>query len=514
MSKYAQHKVGQQKTVNYEGGDAFTQTPELEFVSILLTSFLKDQFYRTEKETTQRIAALLGQIDPMFAAKAAWLARHEFAMRSVSHYVAALVAHNVKGEKWTKKFFKAIVRRGDDVLEILSCYQTLYGDKAPLPNSMRKGLGAALSGFKEYDLAKYAKQTSTMKMVDAVNLCHPRHTPALAKLIKGELAPAETWEVKLTQAGSDKAAKAAAWRTLLYEQKLGYMALIRNIRNILQECQDQIDVSLLCTQLTHPLAIKKSLILPFRFITAINVVENELHNREVAEALVIACEKALDNVPRLEGKTLVALDDSGSMGDASNPESPACKGGLFAAALYKSNDADLMLFSDTARYYTPVTGLPIVSLARAIPRRGAGTNLIDVFRVANRHYDRIILLTDFQAWIGQTVAWGHVGYNDPWDRRLPPTPHDAFKEYCARYCRTRATGEWVAPVPKVYCIDLQGYGTMQFPERNVFALAGFSDRIFDVMKVCDQDPKALINRVKAVQFEPTDAGVAAHSELL
>lgn len=497
--KYTKQKTGsQQKTVNYEGGDAFTQSPELEFVSILLTSFLKDQFYRTEKDVTARIKALASQIDPLFCAKAAWMARHEFAMRSVSHYVAALTANNVKGEKWTKKFFNAIVRRGDDVLEILSCYQSLYGDKAPLPNAMRKGLGAALSRMKEYDLAKYAKTSSTMKMVDAINLCHPAHTAALAKLIKGELTPAETWEVKITQAGKDTEAKSAAWTELLRDQKLGYMALIRNIRNIVAAAPDApTHIVELCRQLTNEVAIKKSLILPFRFITAINVVEKEVRNRQVAEALVQACELALANVPRLEGKTLVALDDSLSMGHADNPESPACKGGLFAAALYKSNDADLMLFSDRARYYTPQTGMPTVTLARSIPRSQQGTNLIDVFRVANRHYDRIILLTDFQAWIGQTGSgvFAYPGYG-------PHTsPHEVFKEYVSRYCRTRATGEWTHPMPKVYCMDLSGYGTMQFPERNVFALAGFSDRIFDIMKVCDQDPQALLSRVKAVSFE-------------
>lgn len=495
-------------TTNYEGGSAYSQSAELEFVSILLTSFLKDQFYRTEKDVTNRIAALMGSIDPLFAAKAAWLARHEFAMRSVSHYVAALVANRVKGQKWTKEFFRAIVRRGDDILEILSCYQTLYGDKAPLPNAMRKGLGAALSGMKEYDLAKYAKWTSTMKMVDAVNICHPQHTSALAKLIKGELTPAETWEVKLTQAGSNQEAKTAAWGQLLAEKKLGYMALIRNIRNILEQAPDQLGE--LCRQLVNEVAIKKSLILPFRFVTAIQVVEKELGtkdgSREVAKALVEACDLALANVPRLEGRTLVALDDSGSMGNWENPESPAAKGGLFAAALFKACNADFMLFSDTARYYTPRAYDPIISIARSIPRTMQGTNLMDVFRVANKPYDRIILLTDFQAWIGQQqspVIW--LGQHQQY---ASTTPHEAFKAYCGRYFYDQdfydqVKSSWRS-LPKVYCIDLQGYGTMQFPEKNVYALAGFSDRIFDVMKVCDEDPQALLTRVQAVEFGRTE----------
>jgi hypothetical protein len=41
---------------------------------------------------------------------------------------------------------------------------------------------------------------------------------------------------------------------------------------------------------------------------------------------------------------------------------------------------------------------------------------------------------------------------------------------------------------------------MQFPENNVFALAGFSDRVFDVMKMMEMDKKVLFNEIKAIQL--------------
>jgi len=41
---------------------------------------------------------------------------------------------------------------------------------------------------------------------------------------------------------------------------------------------------------------------------------------------------------------------------------------------------------------------------------------------------------------------------------------------------------------------------MQFPENNVFALAGFSDKVFDVMKMMEMDKKALFNEIKAIQL--------------
>jgi hypothetical protein len=41
---------------------------------------------------------------------------------------------------------------------------------------------------------------------------------------------------------------------------------------------------------------------------------------------------------------------------------------------------------------------------------------------------------------------------------------------------------------------------MQFPEQNVFAIAGFSEKIFDIMKLMEVDKKALINTIKQVEL--------------
>jgi len=91
-------------TVNYEGGRAFTQTAKLELVSVMLTTFLEDEFYRTEKQTTARIRELIAKVgDPRFVAQAALYARNTHGMRSVSHLVAGELAKSVKGAPWTKR---------------------------------------------------------------------------------------------------------------------------------------------------------------------------------------------------------------------------------------------------------------------------------------------------------------------------------------------------------------------------------------------------------------------------
>jgi hypothetical protein len=54
--------------------------------------------------------------------------------------------------------------------------------------------------------------------------------------------------------------------------------------------------------------------------------------------------------------------------------------------------------------------------------------------------------------------------------------------------------------PFVYSWDLAGYGTLQFPEQNVFAMAGFSDKVFDIMKLMETDKQALYNEIKSIKL--------------
>ena len=156
-------------TINEAGGRAFTQSAKQELISILLTATLGDQYYRSGDATVTRLKTLVSEnSDKEFVAKAAIYARTKAGMRSVSHLVAAEIARNVKGAGWTKRFYDRVVHRPDDVLEILACYVGTY--ERPIPNALKKGLGAALARFDEYQIAKYKRDSAEIKLVDAVNL--------------------------------------------------------------------------------------------------------------------------------------------------------------------------------------------------------------------------------------------------------------------------------------------------------------------------------------------------------
>jgi 60 kDa SS-A/Ro ribonucleoprotein len=470
-------KVRKPDTRNLAGGEAFTMSSKLEFVTILLTSFLESKFYRGGYATAKRIQELIGQIgDKEFVAKAAIYARREAGMRSVSHLVAGEIAKDVKGAEWTKRFFERVVYRTDDVLEILAYYMATYSK--PLPNSLKKGLGRALAGFDAHQLAKYRRESAELKLVDAVNLLHPPHSEALQKLVAGELEAANTWETKLTQAGQtaesdeDKAVKMAdAWGELVRSGKIGYFALLRNLRNILEQAPELL--SYVTAMLTNGHLIESSLVMPFRFRTALDAIEeSKLKNRQtIISSLSKAVDKSLRNVPRFGGRTMIAVDSSGSM--IGRPMKIAS---LFASVLYKSNDADLMLFSGDARYVTFNKDDATLTIAQRIEEKAewSGTNFHAIFDRAEacEAYDRVVILSDMQGWIG--------GY----------APTVAFERYVQR-ARKR---------PRIYSFDLAGYGTMQFPEKGVACVAGFSDKTLETMRFLEEDKAALVRQIESIDL--------------
>lgn len=471
------------KAENLAGGESFRESPELEFISILLTSFVQDQFYRNADEGINKVRELIKANDKKFCAKTAIYARTQFGMRSISHVVAGELANQVKGQSWTKGFYDKVIYRVDDITEILSYYLSQFGK--PVPNSLKKGLASAFDKFNEYQLAKYRSEGKQFSLVDAVNLVHPKpvegNTDALKKLIEGTLVSKDTWESELTKAGQvaeseedKKELKKEVWINLIKEKKIGYFALLRNLRNILEQAPEVLPDAIKI--LTNEKLIKKSLVLPFRFITALEQIEQTSYpdSMNVIMALNQAVDISLSNVPELLGKTLVVLDVSGSMtwSAAKNGVFPAKIGALFAAVLVKANKADFMSFDGSARYQTLNPMDSTITIARSIKFPGGSTNFNAPFETANKAYDRIIILSDMQGW---------VGYN---------TPASSFSEY-----KTRTSSS-----PFIYSFDLQGYGSLQFPERNIFCLAGFSEKIFDVMKYLEQDKKALINEIEKIQI--------------
>ena len=499
-----QPKPGSRPVVNLAGGQAFDRDPRVALASYVLTSMVQDTFYQSADEQIETVRGLVRNLavkgDLLFAAKAAVHARHEGGLRSISHVVAGEVAQ-LRGEfpdqrgSWGPTFFTRVVHRLDDMSEIAGYWIGTYAkgkDKKTLPNAMKRGFGRVFANAKPGLLAKWDGETTrSLTLRQLAHLCHPKggKDSTVYKLRAGTLVAADTHEVAMTRAGQVEGgteavatAKAEAWGDLFRRGKVQYLAALRNARNIIEQAPDQVDA--LVQKLLSLDDIRGSKVLPFQFLPAYAAV-TELsgpHARKVLGAIENAAELALSNVPKFEGATLVCLDDSGSMHTNRKAEGnpwhkrPAIVGSMFVVALARTlEDCDVMRFSEDAHYVTLPAGVGLFDGITRLTARPCnhGTNFHAPFQAANRKYDRIILLSDAQGW----MAAGQPGAS--------------LRDYEKRY----------EAKPQLYSWDLVGSSTSQFPAPRQFALAGISDRAFDLMGALEQDPNAMVARINALSFE-------------
>lgn len=493
---------------NKAGGAAFKVDPRYELASILLTSFLKDKFYRTASDEVTRLKELLQIVDRKFAAKAAIYARDKFNMRSITHVVAGELCARVGGTDWGRRFYDRIVYRLDDMFEILSYYfannagKTKIGKKhPPISNAMKFGFAKAILRFDEYQLAKYRAEDKSVSLIDVVNLVRPvgrkglRETTAkgLKKLVKGTLRSEKTFESVIAGAGQKEAVvetkeekteiRSDAWDKLIKDQSIGYTALLKNLSNIALQSPKSLTAAL--GLLRDEKMIRKSKVFPFQYYTAWEEIQKTsigpIASRGLLEAIADAVEIAVGNVPKLPGKTLIALDKSGSMTDQLKIASQ------LAAVLYRANDAALCIFDDSAKWLKTNARESLISLQKTILLncdRNGGTSFHSVFDLAltefkqtGEAFDRIIFISDEQHWA--QAAHGN-----------PQTVATTYRRFCKA----------VKSRPAIYMIDTQGLGTMQFPEDKVYAVAGFSEKLFELMGQLEQDRSALVNAIEAVEL--------------
>lgn len=531
-------------TINKAGGQAYAQNLQQEVVGILLTSFVQDEFYRSGNATIARLAALI-QTAPLsdvpFLAKATIYARTVLGMRSVTHVAAAEIAHRMSVQtaetkartgghfqtpEWVRRFVAGSIYRIDDAAEILSYYGEKWGK--PFPHSLLRGIRDNLSERDPYQLAKYRGESKGLKLIDVVRLTHPKpaehNAEAFAALVAGTLTSTDTWESTLTRAGQAASSdeekvdlKNAAWASLLSEGKLGHFALLRNLRNIAQDSPESLTLAL--TQLVNPEVIRRSLVMPFRYSTAyrefnklgvrrgtrsrydqswgLTLEPDESKGldgptiRKMNVALSNALDMSLANVPLFDGKTMVWLDNSGSM-QGEDPKAPVWIGALFAAILAKANGADVGTFSDSATYmdYNPLDSTLTIAEKLMASSTPSGTNFHAPFEAMQRHgkygvksqarYDRIIILSDEQGWMQSNNY-----YN-------PGAPTKAFADYRKAF----------QVDPYIYSFDLRNYGTMMFNPDNpkVFMIGGFSGEIFKVMSMLEGDRNALAHEIDKIQL--------------
>lgn len=375
----------------HEGAIAHRVNADQELRRTLMACLLwEDSFYESGVSVAERLKTLTLSVKPDVAAAFAREARSAMKLRHAPLWVARWLASGDAAQKAEVASLLAdIIQRPDELTEFLALYWK--DGKTPLAASVKRGLARAFTKFNAYGLAKY-NRTDAVKLRDVLFLVHakPKDDEQAAtwkQLVDGTLASPDTWEVALSASKGEE--KGAIWTRLLTENKLGALALLRNLRNM-QEAK--VDVGLVRTALA---ACDPERVLPFRFISAARhapMLEPEL------EKLMF---KAVAGQQKLAGRTVLLVDHSGSMVGAkvsAKSELDRFEAASALAILLREvcEDVAVLAFSDAATLVPARRGFALRDALAQTPSGGTYTEKAKL--AADRlGYDRIIIVTDEQS---------------------------------------------------------------------------------------------------------------------
>jgi len=382
----------------HEGAPARHISPELQLRRSTLACLLwENQFYEDGVEIAGRIAELVPKVAAEKVAALAIEAREQMKLRHAPLALVREMARHKTHRALVSETLARVIQRADELAEFVAIYWK--DGRVPLSGQVKKGLAAAFPKFDEYQLAKYDRG-GPIKLRDVLFLSHAKPRDAAQagvwkKLIWGRLNAPDTWEVALSSVGTSGtlargADKREAWERLLSENKLGALALLRNLRNMREA---GVDESLVLSALG---SMRTARVLPFRFLAAARYAP------QWEEALEQAMLKCVAGTEKLPGKTIVLVDVSGSMMVPLSRRSEMLRtdAGYGLAVLLREIAEKVAVFSFS-------DNLVEVPARRGFALRDAidtsqphnSTQLGKAVETLNRKekYDRLIVITDEQA---------------------------------------------------------------------------------------------------------------------
>lgn len=469
MSRF--NPVKKTKTIsNYEGAPAFEMTPERELYSLVSTTFFDDKFYRSASDEMDRLLTLSEKVDLEFLQGLPIYCRTEMGLRSVS---MALLTALARRKGLTRKIVFRSVQRADELTEAFAVWQYIENKDniREAPMSLKRGIKDALNKFNPYQIAKYHRgggREITLKNV--LEILHPKPVnPKQSKLFKDiineSLPKAERWETEISATQGDEKKRSESWEKLILEDKLGYMALLRNLRNIIDANVSKKAMKRVIDRIQDPEAVRNSKQFPFRFLSAYRQIRYG-SPKKLCTALENAVLHTANNVPGLtefcQGKKiLVAADVSASMGVWLSGRSKVTLSQaalMLAKLLYTSADEATFGTFSTKWEVLPHRN-DILAHCHDIQMGGGtyGHLVVDWALRSKKKFDAICFFTDMQLYSrGNYMTTSEI--QESWNK----------------YVRL------VAPECKMYIFDIAGYGhaPINFVRPDVMEVAGWSEKIF------------------------------------
>jgi hypothetical protein len=372
--------------VTFEGAPAMPLTAEQQLRRSVLSCLLwENEFYEDGQAIADRIAALAAGVAPQIVADLAVEARERFKLRHAPLMLLCALTRTGSGTPLVAETIERVIQRADELTEFVALYWR--GGRKPLSKQMKRGLAASFAKFDAYQLAKYDRD-GPVKLRDVLFLVHakPKDEAQAAlwkQVAERSLASPDTWEVALS-GGADKR---ETFERLLAERKLGYLALLRNLRNMDGAAVDE---ALVREAILARRGAER--VLPFRYVAAARAAPRfePWLDQALAEAVLEG--------PVFDGRTIVLVDVSGSMESRLSAKSDLTR--MDAAATLASiipGDVRIFTFSDEVVEVPARRGMAGVD-AVVRSQRHNGTLLGNaVSRVNALPHERLIVVTDEQS---------------------------------------------------------------------------------------------------------------------
>jgi len=371
----------------HEGAPARHISDELQLRrSVLACMLWEDQFYEDGVAIAGRIRELVAKVPVGKVAALAVEAREKMKLRHAPLLLVREMARLATHRQLVAETLARVIQRADELSEFVALYWS--EGKQPLSAQVKKGLAAAFTKFDEYALAKY-NRAAPVKLRDVLFLSHAKPVDAAQaelwkRLVAGELTIPDTWEVALSS-GADKR---EIWERLLRDNKLGALALLRNLRNM---AEAKVDEKLISASLA---GMKTERVLPFRFIAAARYAPQ--FEAELEQAMF----RSLEGQARLPGKTVLLVDVSGSMDAPLSRRGEMRRNdaayGLAVLLRQIAEQGSIYSFSDHLVRVPPRTGFALRDAINASQPHG-GTYLGRAIHELDEAYDRLIVITDEQS---------------------------------------------------------------------------------------------------------------------
>ena len=492
-------------TLTHEGGVGFKKDDKTALYSLAVTNMVSEKkFYEDGKKRDKRFIDLIRKVavdDPDWIARFIPYLRDTMNMRSAAVVMAVESVRALLGTEQKKVNLRQIVDsaivRADEPAEMLAYYAAEYGKSFPLP--VKRGVADAVQRvYNERSALKYDGLSRDWRMGDVIELTHPtpqgnwqsdlfkylldrRHSrewpeegyttlEMIEKTRAIDLIPVDQRRAKLLAGEIDFAGTGFTWERVsgwingpmdapVWEAiipQMGYMALLRNLRNFEQAGISKETVEYVRNKLSDPEQVAKSRQFPYRFLSAYFATNSMLWN----ESLETALDLSTQNIPEFSGETLVLVDVSGSMQGPVSANSKVLSyqiGALLGAAVAaRSKGVTLVPYATSWEkvYVAPATSiLKLTERLDGIARSGKLSHGTNTWQAVHDTYEkgkhnRIIIISDMQSFAGSS------------DKGID--------------------------VP-IFGFDLGGYAQthMAVGKKNRYEFAGFNDQAFKAIKMLE-----------------------------